>query len=297
MFALGFPKSAYIDAENGTTFYEGTDKAEQVVGFLETQSFKDITQQTKELVKLMKKGDKTFETLVIDSETKIYENLQEALLTVDEKRAREKGQDALDANISMRSWGKIKQKARSMQNMKLQLASTGMNIVSIAQPKDTMEDLGNGKRIKVGIEPDMKKQAKFDYDVVLRFYTEDGKYYAQVEKDRTEAHLRDEIIENPSFEDWAEVIADRKDLKAVDVDYNVDTEKAKASYEKELDNEDLDSLPKTEQIKVMLGELSQDDKKEFAGRIKTEIGITGTLSKASDDQLTQALELLKTDFA
>ena len=267
MFALGFPKSAYIDAENGTTFYEGTDKAEQVVGFLETQSFKDITQQTKELVKLMKKGDKTFETLVIDSETKIYENLQEALLTVDEKRAREKGQDVLDANISMRSWGKIKQKARSMQNLKLQLASTGMNVVSIAQPKDTMEDLGNGKRIKVGIEPDMKKQAKFDYDVVLRFYTEDGKYYAQVEKDRTEAHLRDEIIENPSFEDWAEVIADRKDLKAVDVDYNVDTEKAKESYEKELDNEDLDSLQKTEQIKVMLGKLSQDDKKEFAGRI------------------------------
>ena len=201
--------------ENGTTFYEGTDKAEQVVGFLETQSFQDITQQTKELVKLMKKGDKTFETLVIDSETKIYENLQEALLTVDEKRAREKGQDALDANISMRSWGKIKQKARSMQNLKLQLASTGMNIVSIAQPKDTMEDLGNGKRIKVGIEPDMKKQAKFDYDVVLRFYTEDGKYYAQVEKDRTEAHLRDEIIENPSFEDWAEVIADRKDLMTI----------------------------------------------------------------------------------
>ena len=90
----------------------------------------------------------------------------------------------------------------------------------------------------------MKKQAKFDYDVVLRFYTEDGKYYAQVEKDRTEAHLRDEIIENPSFEDWAEVIADRKDLKAVDVDYNIDTEKAKESYEKELDNEDLDSLPR-----------------------------------------------------
>ena len=241
---MSFPKSAYIDAENGTTFYEGTDKAKEVVGFLETQSFQDISQQTKELVKLMKKGESPFETMVIDSETKIYENLQEALLTVDEKRAREKNQDVLDANISMRSWGKIKQKARSMQNMKLQLASTGMNIVSIAQPKDTMEDLGNGKRIKVGIEPDMKKQAKFDYDVVLRFYTEDGKYYAQVEKDRTEAHLRDEIIENPSFEDWAEVISDRQDLKTVDVDYNVDTEKAKASYEKELDNEELEKLPK-----------------------------------------------------
>ena len=78
----------------------------------------------------------------------------------------------------------------------------------------------------------MKKQAKFDYDVVLRFYTEDGKYYAEVEKDRTEAHLRNEVIENPSFEDWAEVISDRQDLKAVDVDYNVDTEKAKASHQK-----------------------------------------------------------------
>ena len=294
---MSFPKSAYIDAENGTTFYEGTDKAKEVVGFLETQSFQDISQQTKELVKLMKKGESPFETMVIDSETKIYENLQEALLTVDEKRAREKNQDVLDANISMRSWGKIKQKARSMQNLKLQLASTGMNIVSIAQPKDTMEDLGGGKRIKVGIEPDMKKQAKFDYDVVLRFYTEDGKYYAEVEKDRTEAHLRNEVIENPSFEDWAEVISDRQDLKAVDVDYNVDTEKAKASYEKELDNEDLDGLPKAEQIKVLLGELSSDKKKEFAGRLKTDIGITGTLSKASDDQLAQALELLKAEYA
>lgn len=297
MFALSFPKSAYIDAENGTTFYEGTDKAKEVVGFLETQSFQDISQQTKELVKLMKKGESPFETMVIDSETKIYENLQEALLTVDEKRAREKNQDVLDANISMRSWGKIKQKARSMQNMKLQLASTGMNIVSIAQPKDTMEDLGNGKRIKVGIEPDMKKQAKFDYDVVLRFYTEDGKYYAQVEKDRTEAHLRDEIIENPSFEDWAEVISDRQDLKTVDVDYNVDTEKAKASYEKELDNEELEKLPKSEQFKILASKLSEDKKKEFAGRLKTEIGITGLVSKASESQQAQALELLKAEYA
>lgn len=294
---MSFPKSAYIDAENGTTFYEGTDKAKEVVGFLETQSFQDISQQTKELVKLMKKGESPFETMVIDSETKIYENLQEALLTVDEKRAREKNQDVLDANISMRSWGKIKQKARSMQNMKLQLASTGMNIVSIAQPKDTMEDLGNGKRIKVGIEPDMKKQAKFDYDVVLRFYTEDGKYYAQVEKDRTEAHLRDEIIENPSFEDWAEVISDRQDLKTVDVDYNVDTEKAKASYEKELDNEELEKLPKSEQFKILASKLSEDKKKEFAGRLKTEIGITGLVSKASESQQAQALELLKAEYA
>lgn len=297
MFALSFPKSAYIDAENGTTFYEGTDKAKEVVGFLETQSFQDISQQTKELVKLMKKGESPFETMVIDSETKIYENLQEALLTVDEKRAREKNQDVLDANISMRSWGKIKQKARSMQNMKLQLASTGMNIVSIAQPKDTMEDLGNGKRIKVGIEPDMKKQAKFDYDVVLRFYTEDGKYYAQVEKDRTEAHLRDEVIENPSFEDWAEVISSRQDLKAVDVDYNIDTEKAKASYEKELDNEELEKLPKSEQFKILASKLSEDKKKEFAGRLKTEIGITGLVSKASESQQAQALELLKAEYA
>lgn len=294
---MSFPKSAYIDAENGTTFYEGTDKAKEVVGFLETQSFQDISQQTKELVKLMKKGESPFETMVIDSETKIYENLQEALLTVDEKRAREKNQDVLDANISMRSWGKIKQKARSMQNMKLQLASTGMNIVSIAQPKDTMEDLGNGKRIKVGIEPDMKKQAKFDYDVVLRFYTEDGKYYAEVEKDRTEAHLRNEVIENPSFEDWAEVISDRQDLKTVDVDYNVDTEKAKASYEKELDNEELEKLPKSEQFKILASKLSEDKKKEFAGRLKTEIGITGLVSKASESQQAQALELLKAEYA
>lgn len=54
-------------------------------------------------------------------------------MTVEEARARKANRDELDANLSQRSWGKIKYIDNGLKNMKIRLSSKGGNILSIAQ--------------------------------------------------------------------------------------------------------------------------------------------------------------------
>lgn len=183
VFALSFPKSIVVDSEDGYSWYEGTERTRNVVGILDSQSYDDLENLMDELDDA---NDEEFSSLVIDSETKVYENIKEALQNVEETRAARKGRDVLDANLSMRSYGKIGQLSGRLQNAKLRLASQGINIISVAQAADEMEDAGNGQRVKVGEKPNMDKRARFDYDVVIRLFTKDNKYYGEIEKDRLE---------------------------------------------------------------------------------------------------------------
>ena len=138
-FALTFPKSLILDTEDGYEWYENTEKAKNMAGIARSQSFDDLD----DLLDQLDRDSSEYSTFVIDSETKIYENLQEALLDVEERRARKKHRDELDANISQRSWGKIKQISLRLQNEKIRLASQGVNIVSVSQAADVMENSGD----------------------------------------------------------------------------------------------------------------------------------------------------------
>ncbi len=186
VFGLSFPEIIAMDSEDGYAWYEGTERAKNLLGIVDSQSFDDLAN----LIDELDENVDDFKTLIIDSETKIYENIQEALQEVEESRAIRKGKDVLDANLSVRSWGKIKQLSSRLQNLKLKLASQGINIVSIAQASDVMKDAGGGVRVKTGEKPDMAKKAPFDYDVVLRLFTRDNKYFGVVEKDRTDTYAR-----------------------------------------------------------------------------------------------------------
>ena len=228
VLGLSFPKIVAVDSEDGYAWYEGTDRAKNIVGILDTQSFEDLSN----LLDDLEDSIDEFDTLIVDSETKIHENIQEALIEVEESRALRKGKDVLDANLSIRSYGKIKQLESRLQNLKVKLASQGINIVSIAQAQDEMKDMGNNKRIKIGEKPNMAKNAQFDYDVVLRLFVKDGKYMGIVEKDRTETYERGAEIENPSYANWAKrLTADDNKGNVIVKDFGKDKEKSKVAYE------------------------------------------------------------------
>lgn len=286
MFALSFPKSVVIDSEDGYSFYEGTEAGNNLLGILDSQSFYDVEDAIEEVIK----HSEDYETFVIDSETKIYENLQETLLTIDEKRARQKGQDELDANISMRSWGKIRQIARKLQNAKIRLATKGINVVSVAQSKEVMEDIGGGKRIKTGDKPSMQRDPEYDYDVVLQLFTQDGKYYGRVLKDRTGTLKTQTEVENPTFDLWKEAV--NKEGEILEKDFVADSNKSMDGYEKDLDLEELETLSLDEQVRKLIMQLDSEVKKEVSQKFKDDLGIT-VLSKASDSQLKEAVELIK----
>ena len=233
-FLLSFPKIAAIDAEAGMSFYEGKPKGKNIVLVSNTQSFKDFEEDLDDIAENYEEyGVKTFG---LDSATKVKENLEETIMTIDEKREKKKGKSADETNLSIRSRGRIKYVNKKLQNLKIDLSTRGVNIVDIAQAKEIKEKQGD-QFVTVGWEPDMQKGADHDYDVVLYHYTEpDGKggvkFLARVDKDRLEVFKVGTIIENPSYEMWASVLAENDGKKLLILHLYIRLKKVKTSTRK-----------------------------------------------------------------
>ena len=234
--ALTFPRIASIDGEAGQSFYENTDYGKNLLFVDNTQSFKELEDNIEYIEDNYEEED--IQSLVIDSETKVFNNLEETLMVIEEKKARENGRQVDDTNISMRSRGRIKYVAKKLQNLKIDLSSKGVNVVSIAQGKDIKTKQGDSW-VTTGMEPDMVKGSEFDYDIVLEHFTDEdvkGKthYKAKVLKDRTNVYKKGDIIENASYEMWKKVIDSRKDLDSLKTNFVQDTVDTKKAYEEDL---------------------------------------------------------------
>lgn len=266
-FALSFPAIAALDGENGMSLYEGRERGKNLLLIDNTQSYDELQDSLEDIMDSHKEyGINSF---VVDSETKFYENIKETIMTVEEKRARIKGRDVLDTNLSVRSWGKIGQIADKLQNIKIDLTSQGIHLVSIAQASEIKEKQGDSF-VVVGYKPDMRKQAEFDYDVVLRHYTQlDGEgnvtYFAEVEKDRSEVYKRGDKIENPNFSLWAERAELMSDKEVLNTRMTDNVNESMKSYEEQLDEEE-----KT--IVERFGELVKNAEPSVKEKITTALG-------------------------
>ena len=176
--------------------------------------------------------DGKIETLSIDSETKFYGTMKVGAQEVEEKRARKKGGNVDDANISQRSWGRIGILNLKLQQLKIDLSTRGINVVSVAQGTDKRDK--SGEKI-IGVKPDMHKSVGFDYDTVLEFFTKeeaDGThYYAKVLKDRTKVTKRGDIIENPCYDIWKDYFEGRSKLDTNQTSYKKDIKTSTDSIE------------------------------------------------------------------
>lgn len=290
VFALSFPKVVAIDSEDGMSWYEDMDYGKNLIGSLPTQNFKKIRDilekwNTKEIAKEL---GETPQTLVIDSETKIHEVLQSALLSVDEMRAAAKGHDTLDANLSMRSWGKIGQIEGQLQNLKIRVATSGMNLISIAQSKDVMEAVGKTDRIKVGETPNMKKNVAYDYDLVLRLFVKDGKFMATVEKDRTGVTTVGQEIENPSYKIWKDALEKGQEGETVEKNFAQDVKEAERAYTVESNTE----MPFKDRVVEYVKTLNSDEKANFLDKVEKEVG-TKVFREMDASQKAKVLSLLE----
>ena len=95
VFGLSFPEIIAMDSEDGYAWYEGTERAKNLLGIVDSQSFDDLAN----LIDELDENVDDFKTLIIDSETKIYENIQEALQEVEESRAIRKGKEDAAKNL------------------------------------------------------------------------------------------------------------------------------------------------------------------------------------------------------
>lgn len=266
-FLLSFKGVAAIDAETGLAWYEGTELGKNLVAISNTQSFREMEDAAEQIAENFEEmGVKTFG---IDSVTKIKENLEETIMVIDERRERKKGKDVDETNLSIRSRGRIKYTNKRLQNVKIDLSTKGVNIVDIAQAKEIKEKQGD-QFVLVGYEPDMQKGADHDYDIVLFFYTEvdsEGKtrYFARVEKDRLRVFKNGDIIENPHYDMWKDVIESKDGKETIATDFAEQVEGSKERYEKEME---LEEASWEKKFSELMSNLSDEEKKSISLAIK-----------------------------
>lgn len=228
LFGLTFPDSIAVDSEAGLAHYEGVPvslnngNTYNNLKFVDTTSDLDTLEEDLEDFVDIAEENKC-QTLIVDSESKIYAGLQVAANEVEEKRARRKGKDANDVNISVLSWGRIKLINMRLQQTKIDLSSKGYHIVSVAQEQEIKDE--DGKKV-LGYKPDCYKTLPYDYDVVCRFFNKkesDGvHYYAEIIKDRTNVTKVGDIVENPCYDIWKEYFDSRSGLAASETSYKKD---------------------------------------------------------------------------
>lgn len=284
-FLLSFPAIAAIDAETGMSFYEGTEKGKNLVLVANSQSFKELEDDMDDIAENYEEyGIKTFG---IDSSTKIRENIEETIMVIDEKREKKKGKSVDETNLSIRSRGRIKYVSKRLQNLKIDLSTRGVNIVDIAQAKELKEKQGD-QFVTIGFEPDIQKGSDHDYDVVLRHFTEklaNGKvaYKAEVEKDRLGVFNVGDIIENPTYDLWKDVLEKNSNKETLNTSFVQQAESSKELYEEEADE---DEKSWKEKMSDLVAKLTDGRKKElFAKLQEAKISDFGSLTATKEEKL------------
>ena len=283
--ALSFPAIAAIDSESGMSHYEGNHN---IIMIANTSSVYDVEDAIGEI----EDNIDTIKTLVVDSETKVYDSMQTSAMEVEERRARKKGGEVEDSVISVRGHGRIKLLNKRIQNLKIALSSKGINIVSIAQMDEIKEKRGENF-VKVGEKPVMAKGVQYDYDIVLKLFTEStakGEVYKGIiEKDRTSVYKKGDIIENPSYNNWKEYFDGKMTLDEVPVNYTHDTDKDIKRMSLEADNMDDIIVDFKAKMKSIPTEGRYKVQKKLA-----ELGIENPLKSMDSDGMKVVIEYMKT---
>ena len=230
--ALGFPKLAIVDTESKLGVYENHPYfGKNIEAIADTSEYYQILDLAEEVLK----HPEEISTFVIDSETNLYESLQVSMMELEEARARKKGGNVDDANVSVRGWGKVKLNNARLKNLKAQLSAKGITVISIAHKEDEMQKVGENN-VKVGEKPALRKNSTHDYDVIIRMYKEKDiatgrpKFMAEIEKDTTMTFIVGEKIDttwsdssNPTnviYERLSKYINGMEDKKVVETSYD-----------------------------------------------------------------------------
>lgn len=196
--ALTFKNIAVIDSESKIGVYESHEvHGKNIIAVADTTSYRDVLELMEEVIK----HPDTYNTLLIDSMTKIYSGMQVSLMELEERKAKKKGEEIDNALVSQRGWGKIKLNSERLDNYIAQASANGVTIVVTAWQQNITQEIG-GKQVTIGVRPDLRKNAEHVFDVIIRFFKEKdivtGKYVykAEVEKDTTGLFQVGSVIEN-----------------------------------------------------------------------------------------------------
>lgn len=291
VFSLSFPRVYALDAETGMAFYENNPQfGKNLLGIANTQDFNELQEAIEEISEM---GTDEVGTLVIDSETKFYQNLTDAALTVEEKRARANGKDVMDSAVSMRGWGRVKALATRLANLKIDMSAKGINLVSISQIDDVKQKMGDSF-VKIGERPVMQKGSEYDFDLILKLFvektsTDEILYKAEVLKDRTGVTKVGQIIDNPSYENWRLFLESRDGADMIDSKLAKDAGKSQKALEDEDKKAEMTVADKLKEVMAKGGKVQEE-----ALRLIKEAKIANPLIPKDAKELQKVQEIIDT---
>lgn len=295
-FALSFPRNLYINADQGGDDYyeEFMDKLVQVS---DSTTFTEVIDDLDEAETMLDDID----TITLDSWTKIYENQQHVALRVAEQRAIKNNRLKEGEGLSPKEWGVIKLNAEKMASKLLGFKKDGKVVIVIAEGKDEKEastdNQGNTVFKKVGITPNTQKDFDFDFDIVLEMVRDPKTKVtlgARVLKDRLGVISEGDIVENPSYEVWAEAIEKKRKgtVKATKRDLESDLKRDEESFSVNDGANKIDIL--VGKIEDIINALSKDKQGRLAKGF-TEKFKTAKFKDVKDEKtLKDMLEFAKT---
>lgn len=293
--ALSFPRNAYINSDQGgDDYYE--EFLDNITLVSDSTTFAEVMDDMSDIEANLDDID----TITLDSITKIYENQQHTALRVAEQRAIKNGRLKEGEGLSQKEWGVIKLNFEKMVSKLFEFKKDGKTIIVIAEGKDekeaTTDSNGNTVFKKVGITPNAQKDFDFDFDIVLEMVRDQKTKKtigAKVVKDRLGVIEEGEIVENPSYEIWAEAIEKKRQ----------GTVKAKKrNLEDDLDN-DAKSFTATsgvnkhqdliEEITKVIDKLAPEKKNELAAGFKEKFKTTKYKDVTDVKTLSEMLEFAR----
>jgi hypothetical protein len=148
--ALTFPRPAVIDTEGGTDLYAGRDGI-PTFSVLHAKSLTDVEAAIKFI---QADSGKTFETLIIDAITVLYDVQKDAAGKAAKK----------EDEMTPRDWNKVNKRMVNLYNA---LTNLPCHVVVIAREAELYE--GEGLNLKrVGFKADMDKKGVYIFDFIVR---------------------------------------------------------------------------------------------------------------------------------
>ena len=290
VFCLSFPGLAYLDAEAKLGVYENNPTYNRnIMGIIDSLKYSDLLGAYKEVIKT-----KPCETFITDSITYICNQMKVALMELEEERALKNGGNPDDQSVSLRGYGKQALNIARLRGLKAQASTNGLTIIDTAHKKDITKEI-NKKTVKVGEAPDVPKNSRHEYDVIIKLYKEKdlgtGKilYKGLIEKDTTQTFEVGSIIDNPCYDNtFKEYIEKAKGLKTITASYGNAIEENKLDAEK---NEETHSEVVAEFEKVF--KALDIDKKTKAKEILKAHDCVKYKDISNFDNLKTSLDLIK----
>lgn len=217
---VSFPSPEVIDIERGAQFLHKKKFVPwQNVGFgrLMASSAGEILKLFTDLNKGLKEYKGPTKTVVVDSQTKLWEIVQKEYLQA-QGRINLDGQDATLFNkqkTRIDEWVDIK---RPLKAAMLELTQASCHKVFIAHTSDVTVKQGKDF-VKVGTTFKAEKSMDYDMDIIVEMLewndprnSKQMPYIGLIIKDRTGVFQQGQLVENPRYQLWQEFIESGKQI-------------------------------------------------------------------------------------